>query len=138
MKQGKINTYINEQLANLLNEHGPKEGHSDRFLADKLNYIIKGWDAILRDEKRRWRDILRKEEWFVLQACTISHSFAMEDGGIFERDFGAVLACVSDTLDSEIAMDDAARWRASTIDKIKGAAKAQDMALVWMLIRSRR
>lgn len=138
MKQGKVNTYLNERLAALLDAHGPEsDAESDRGLADKLNYIIPGWDAVLRDEKKRWRASLSDQEWIVVQSCTMSHAFAMECGGPVEQDIGAILMCAEDTLDSELAMDDAAIWRASTIKKLRGATVASDLALVWMLIRER-
>ena len=137
MEPGKTTTYINPRLANLLDEHGPTD-EGARGLAEKLNYIVPGWDKVLRDEKARWRALLTKEEWIVLQACTISHAFAMESGGPIDLDLSeSVLACVADTLDTEIAMDNAEKWRASTIEKIKGATVAAQLALVWMLIRER-
>lgn len=138
MKTGATNTYINERLANLLDEHGP-DGDGNRVLADKLNYIVPGWDRILREEKARWKQLLTREEWLVCQSCTWSHQFAMEAGGPVETDLsGAVLACVEDTLDSEIMMDDAPKWRASTIEKLRGASTAAQLALVWMLLRERK
>lgn len=138
MKTGATNTYINERLANLLDGHGPG-GDGNRVLAEKLNYIIPGWDKILREEKARWKATLAHEEWIVCQSCTWSHGFAMETGGPVETDLsGAVLACVEDTLDSEIMMDDAGKWRSSTIEKLRGASSAAQLALVWMLLRERK
>lgn len=138
MKSGKINTYLNDRLTHLLNEHGPKD-EGERGLADKLNYIIPAWHEIMREEKARLTSLLSPAEWICVQACTISHSFAMEDGGAMEADLGgSVLACVEDTLDSELAMDDASAVQASTITKLQGLSNAQQLALVWMLIRARR
>lgn len=137
METGKTTTYINPRLAGLLDEHGPQDDGA-RGLADKLNYILPAWDKILREEKARWRALLTREEWLVCQSCTLSHAFAMEMGGPLDLDLsGAVLACVADTLDSELAMDDAAKWRASTIAKLQGATLAAQLALVWMLVRER-
>ena len=137
METGKITTYINPSLASLLDNHGPQDDGA-RGLADKLNYIVPGWDKILRDEKARWRALLTREEWIFCQAATISHAFAMEMGGPLDLDLsGAVLACVADTLSEEIAMDDAEKWRQSTIAKLQGATLAAQLALVWMLIRER-
>jgi len=138
MKPGKTSLYLTERLANLLDSHGPAGDEGERNLGEKLGYIVPGWDAILRDEKARWKTTLTREEWIVCQSCTISHSFSMDDGGPVEIDLGCVLACVEDTLDSEICMDDASKWRASTITKLRGASNAAQLALVWMLLRERK
>ena len=137
MKKGKINTYLTDRLANLLNAHGPQDA-GERGLAGKLKYIVPAWDAILRDEKKRWRASLDAQEWFVLQSCTISHSFAMEYGGAWETDVGAILACVEDMLGSELCMDNPEKWRSSTVAKLRGASVSSDLALVWMLLRERK
>ena len=138
MKHGKTSIYLTERIANLLDGHGPEGAETERNIGEKIGYILPGWDAILRDEKARWRNSLSPEEWIVCQACTISHAFAMESGGPIDLDLSeSVLACVADTLDTEIAMDNAEKWRASTIEKIKGATVAAQLALVWMLIRER-
>lgn len=137
MQPGKATTYINDRLANLLAEHGPTDDGA-RGLADKLNYIIPAWDKVLREEKARWTALLTREEWSVVLQCTLSHAFAMDTGAPFDLDLsGAILACVEDTQDSEIMMDDAATWRASTITKLRGATLAAQLALVWMVIRER-
>lgn len=137
MKTGTVTTYLTDRMGALLDEHGPSPD-GNRVLAEKLGYIVPGWDAILRDEKARWRERLTREEWFVCQAATLSHAFSMETGGLVHDDAsGAVLACVEDTQDSDLEMADAARWRASTIDKLRGATVAAQLALVWMLIRER-
>jgi hypothetical protein len=135
MKSGKTSLYLSDRLANLLDAHGPTGNEGERNLGEKLGYIVTGWDRILRDEKNRWG--LTREEWFVCQSCTVSHSFSMENGGPVDIDVGAVLACVEDTLDSEIMLDDAPKWRDSTIQKLRGASVAAQLALVWMLIRER-
>lgn len=139
MKSGPCNTYLTERIASLLDAHGPDaDEDSSRGLAEKLKYIVPAWDAVLRDEKRRWRELLKDEDWFVLLSCTLSHAFAMEVGGPPETDLGAILACVEDTLDSELAMDDPAKWRKSALSKLAGVTHAQDLALVWMLVRERK
>ena len=137
MKHGKTSIYLTERIANLLDGHGPEGAETERNIGEKIGYILPGWDAILRDEKARWRNSLSPEEWIVCQSCTIGHLFSMESGGPVEVDVGSVLASVEDTLDSEIAMDDAKKWRESTIQKLQGATIAAQLALVWMLIRER-
>jgi hypothetical protein len=137
MKPGKITIYVNEQLANHLNGWG-LEDSTGRGIADVLNYITPALDGIMRDEKGWWRKRLTSEEWFVCQSCTVSRAFAMDSGGAWSMDIGAVLACVEDTLDSKLCMDDAVKWRKSTIDKLLGTSVSHDLALVWMLIRERK
>lgn len=136
MKPGKTSIYLGERMAKLLDAHGPTGNEGERNLGEKLSYIVDGWDRIMRDEKSRWN--LTREEWIVCQSCTISHWFSMEGGGPVELDVGAVLACVEDTLDSEIMLENAAKWRESTILKLQKASTVAQLALVWMLIRERK
>lgn len=137
MKTGRMTTYINPRLGGLLAGHGPATAGA-RQLAEKLAYLVPGWDRILRDEAARWRALLAREEWQVCQEATVSHAFAMDVGGTPDLDLGAVLACVEDILDGELSLPDAARWRESTAAKLRGASVAAQLALVWMLLRERR
>lgn len=137
MKTGRTTTYINERLANLLDAHGPT-GEGERNLADKLGYIIPGWDRVLRDEAAKWRKTLSKPEWHLLQAATISHAFAMDVGGPLEDDLGSVLLCVQDSEPDELGIADAAMHQASVSLLLEQASTAAQLALVWMLLRERR
>lgn len=134
MKPGSATTYINERLAGLLDEHGPETGDGTRGLAEKLGYILPAWDAVLREEKARWRALLAREEWeSILQACW-SHAFAMETGGAYDLDLsGAILACVEDSLPGELATGNPDALKA----KLRGASAAAQLALAWMVIRER-
>lgn len=140
MRPGQTTTYINDRLANLLDEHGPHLLSDDgkRQLAEKLNYLVAAWDAILRDEKARWKALLSRDEWEVVLQCCWSHAFAMEQGGPYEADLsGAILACVQDTLPSDITLDGADVLLASTAAKLRDATVAAQFALAWMVIRER-
>lgn len=137
MKTGRIQTYINPRLGALLGAHGPAT-EGARQLAEKLAYIVPGWDRVLREEAARWRALLAREEWQVCQQATLSHAFTMDVGGAPDLDLGAVLACVEDSLDGELSLPDAARWRESTAAKLRGASAAAQLSLVWMLLRERR
>lgn len=137
MQAGKINTYVNERLANLLETHGPSSDGT-RVLAEKLNYIVPGWDRILRDEAAKWRKTLSKAEWHVLQAATISHAFAMDVGGPVEDDLGSVLLCVQDSTPDDLGIADAVMHQASVSLALEQASTASQLALVWMLLRERK
>lgn len=138
MKPGQTTTYINDRLAGLLEEHGPDAGGDRRQLAEKLNYLVAAWDAIMRDEKARWKEHLSRDEWEVVLQCCWSHAFAMEQGGPYEADLsGAILACVQDALPSEITLDGADALLASTATKLRDASAAAQFALAWMVIRER-
>ena len=139
IEPGSKTTYLDPRIANLLSEHGPMGGE-DRILSKKIKYIVSGWDAILRDEKAKWTAILADEEWTVIRACTGFHLFDMESGSMsIEVDLNdAILNLVADAPVSEITANDPEKWRQSTINKLKGASKAAQFALVWMVIRALR
>lgn len=134
MKSGPTKTYVTERLASLLDAHGPS-GDGTRGLADKMNYIVSGWDRIIRSEASAWRESLTREEWILVQAVTISHAFAMDTAGPVEDDIGSVLLCLEDTSAQDI--EDQRLWAsvATLLPKLRAASVASQLALVWMLLR---
>ena len=132
----KTSIYLSERMTNLLAAHGPQPECSQRNVAEKLGYIVRAYDAILRDEKKRIG--LAPGEWAVLLECCWSHSFSMEDGGAMEQDLDACLACAEDTLDSELTTPDGGLHRRALVEKLRGFSVAQHIALAWMVIRERK
>ena len=128
--------FADDRLEKLLAHHGPQQDGSKRKTAGKLGYIVRAYDAILRDEKKRMS--LAHGEWSVLLECCWSHSFSMEDGGAMEQDLDACQACVEDTLDSELTTEDGGSHRRALLEKMKAFGASQHIALAWMVIRERK
>lgn len=132
----RTSIYLSERMENLLAAHGPQPEGSQRNIGEKIDYIVRAYDAILRDEKKRMS--LTPGEWSVLLECCWGHAFAMEVGGPMDVDVDACLVCVEDTLDSELTTDGGAAARVSLISKLQAATVAQSIALAWMVIRERK
>ena len=137
---GKTSIYVTRRMAGLLNEHGPQSTGIKRNLAAKLGYIAAAYDFILREKKRIWTERLTADEWSLLRAATRSRNFYMESGGNPVYDAIGGLWSVVDATDqlaeaSEMADE---KVRLSLCAKLLNADRADQLALTWMLIRSRR